>query len=103
MSQISKRLDQVVKNALLRTPILPVRVKEGILVGDVLIASRHNIKDIYKKGELVYKDVSLNKAAIKIANLLAQRSNTMLADQIYNADQDYGRKYLDSQMLRSQH
>lgn len=101
MTDISKRLEQTIKSAIKKTPILPVKVEGGILVGDVLIASNGHLKYLWKDNELIYKEISLNCVAIKLANLLALRKNVTLRDDLYAADQDYGRWFADSQMLRT--
>ena len=103
MTDISKRLEQTIRSAIQRTPILPVKVEGGILVGDVLIISEGYIKHLKQHDRLVYKEISLNCAAIRIANILARRGSPILADQIYKADQEYGRWFTDSQMLRAQY
>ena len=103
MTNISKRLEQTLSSAIQKNPIIPQRVAEGILVGDVLIINEGTIKHLKQNGEYRYREISLNCAAIRIANLLARRSSGILADQIYTADQDYGRWFVDSQLLRSQY
>jgi hypothetical protein len=103
MTNISKRLEQTLSSAIQKNPIIPQRVAEGILVGDVLIINEGTVKHLKQHNEYKYKEISLNCAAIRIANLLARRSSTILADQIYTADQDYGRWFVDSQLLRSQY
>jgi hypothetical protein len=103
MTNISRRLEQTVSSAIQKNPIIPQRVAEGILVGDVLIINEGTIKHLKQHGEYRYREISLNCAAIRIANLLARRSSGILADQIYTADQDYGRWFVDSQLLRSQY
>ena len=102
MTQISKRLEQIIRKEL-STTIIPVKTKEGILVGDVLIVTEGTIKNIYKHSELLYKEIHLNSVAIKIANLLAFRKGLLVIDNLYRADQDYGRWFVDSQMLRTQY
>jgi hypothetical protein len=72
-------------------------------VGDVLITSQGSIKNLVQNGEIKYKEIHLNVAAICIANLLAQRKTGIAADILYNADQEYGRWFVDSQMLRAQY
>jgi len=52
---------------------------------------------------VLYKEISLNKSAIAIANLLALKKSQMNIDNIYKADQEYGKWFADSQMLRSQY
>lgn len=102
MTQISKRLEQIVRRELSRT-VIPVKTAEGILVGNILIQCKHNQKFLYKQGELLYGDISLNQAAVAMANILAQRGSQSLAHDIYQADQEYARYYTDSQLLRASH
>lgn len=102
MTDIRTQLDQVVKNTLAQYPI-PVKTAEGILVGTVLITSQGAVKHLSRNGEDVYRDISLNAVAIKLANLLAGHRSSVLADQIYQADQHYGRWFVDSQLLRTRH
>jgi hypothetical protein len=103
MTNISKRLEQTLSSAIQKNPIIPQRVAAGILVGDVLIVNEGTIKHLLQHGEYQYREISLNCAAIRIANLLARRSSNILADQIYTADQEYGRWFVDSQVLRAQY
>lgn len=98
MNALSKKLEQLIRNS---QEILPVRTEQGILVGSVLIVSDNNLKNLYRSNELVYKDIHLNSAAIRLANLLSKRQSLLLADKIYQADREYGKWYLDSQMLRA--
>lgn len=100
MTKISRRLAQVVNKELSQT-ILPVRTAEGILVGDVLIVSEANLKHLQRNQQWLYRDIYLNLAAIKLANMLALNQSTAKIQQIYQADQDYGRYYADSQFLRA--
>ena len=102
MTQISKRLEQIIRKELSST-IIPVKTKEGILVGDILIVTEGTIKNIFKHSELLYREIHLNSVAIKIANLLAFRRGSLVIDNLYKADQDYGRWFVDSQMLRTQY
>ncbi len=102
MTQISKRLEQIVNKELSKT-LIPVKTEEGILVGDVLINSSGSIKNIYKNKQLIYKEIYLNSAAIKIANILALKQSLVAADALYKADQEYGRWFNDSQLLRAQY
>jgi hypothetical protein len=103
MTDLSKRLEQTLRSAIKKNPILPVKVADGILVGEAKIISDGAIKHIWLRNQLVYKEVSLNCAAICIANLLATGKNPIKADEIYKADQEYGRWFIDSQLLRSQY
>jgi len=103
MTTLSNRLEQTLRSAIQKNPILPVKTAEGILVGDVLIASEGAVKNIWQRDELKYKEISLNAVAIKLANLLARRGSAILADSIYKADQEYGKWFTDSQLLRAQY
>lgn len=103
MTNISKRLEQTLSSAIQKNPIIPQRVAEGILVGDVLIINEGTVKHLKQNNEYKYREISLNCAAIRIANLLARRSSAILVDQIYTADQEYGRWFVDSQVLRAQY
>ncbi len=102
MTNISQRLEQVVKKELSKL-IIPVKTQEGILVGDILIKNNGSLKNIVKNGNVLYKEISLNKAAIAIANLLALKKSQINIDNIYAADQEYGKWFADSQLLRSQY
>jgi drug/metabolite transporter superfamily protein YnfA len=103
MTDISRRLEQTLRSAIQKNPILPVKVDDGILVGDAKIVSEDHIKHIWLRNQLVYKEVSLNAVAIKLANMLAKNQSTTKSDAIYAADQEYGRWFIDSQMLRAQY
>jgi hypothetical protein len=98
MNALSKKLEHLIRNS---QEILPVKTEQGILVGNVLISSNNNLKNLFRSDELIYKDVHLNIAAIRLANLLAKQKDPLLADRIYQADREYGKWYIDSQMLRA--
>jgi len=102
MTKIYQRLDQIVNNELAKN-IIPVKTTEGILVGNVLIANKHNLKNLLINGELVYTNISLNAVAVKLANLLARHLRTVRMDEIWRADQEYGKWFVDSQILRAQY
>lgn len=102
MTQISKRLEQIVNKELSKT-IMPVKTDNGILVGDILINSNGPIKNIYKNSKLLYKEIYLNSVAIKIANMLALNQSLITTNKLYNADQEYGKWFTDSQLLRAQY
>ena len=74
MTNISKRLEQVVSSAQQRLiekhQILPVKVAEGILVGDVLIVSEGIVKHLRYNDTYLYKDIYLNATTIRLANML---------------------------------
>lgn len=102
MTQLSKRLEQIVRKELSKN-IIPVRTERGILVGDILIVNEGSIKSLYRQEELLYKEIHLNAVAIRIANVLAFSKQNVFADTLYRADQEYGRWFVDSQMLRAQY
>lgn len=102
MTQLSKRLEQIVRKELSKN-IIPVKTEMGILVGEILIVSEGSIKHLYRSGSLLYKNIHLNSVAIKIANILAFRKQSTAADKLYRADQEYGKWFVDSQILRSQY
>ena len=100
MTNISKRIEQIVRKELSQT-IIPVKTAEGILVGDVLIKSKEHFKSLYKRGELLYEGIHLNSVAIALANMLSFKQHDVRIDAIYRADQEYGRYFTDSQQLRA--
>lgn len=100
MTQLSKKLEKLIRN---NPEILPVKTEQGILVGTVLIASDGPIKNLYLKDELVYADIYLNVVAIKLSNLLAKGNRGELLNKIYHADQEYGKWFNDSQILRNKY
>lgn len=106
MSEVSKRFENFVKSANKRLAeeeiILPVKTDNGILIGDVLIRNDSNLKHIHYRNT-VYKDIYLNAAAIKMANLLALRKDSIRVDEIYRTDQEYGRWFVDNQHLLALH
>jgi hypothetical protein len=102
MTAISKRLAQIVRKELSKN-IIPVKTADGILVGEILIVTDGTLKSLWKNNELIYKEIHLNSIAIKMANVLALRSGSIYVDDIYKADQEYGRWFVDSQMLRTQY
>ena len=107
MTKIQRRLEHLVANAQRRliadNHILPQKVAEGILVGSVLIVSEGTTKHLYKNNDLIYKNINLNAVAIRIANLVAKNANPATVDKIYRLDQEYGRWFTDSQILRTQY
>lgn len=100
MTALYKRLDRVIKSS---KQIIPVKVADGIIVGDVKITSVDSIKNLWQNETLIYGEIYLNAVAIKLANMLAKRENLAEMNKIYRADQDYGRLFNDSQILRSQY
>jgi hypothetical protein len=102
MTQISRRLEQIVRKELSKN-IIPVKTLDGILVGDILITNQDNLKFLYRKSQILYAQIHLNSVAIKMANILALRHSHVSVDLLYRADQEYGKWFVDSQMLRAQH
>ncbi len=102
MTQLSRRLEQIVRKELSKT-IIPVKTEEGILVGEILIVNDGPLKFLYRNNELLYKEIHLNSIAIKMANILAFKKSSILVDKMYKADQEYGKWFADSQMLRAQY
>jgi hypothetical protein len=102
MTQISRRLEQLVRRELSKN-IIPVKTSDGILVGDILITNKDNLKFLYRKSQILYAEIHLNSVAIKMANILALRHSHVSVDLLYRADQEYGKWFVDSQMLRAQH
>jgi len=96
---LSKKLEKLIKSS---PEILPVKTEQGILVGTVLIVNQGFVKDLYRKDKLLYREVHLNAVAIKLANLLAKGQHVR-CDELYRADQEYGKWFNDSQLLRTQY
>lgn len=102
MSNISRRLERVVSTELSKN-IIPVKAENGILVGDVLIINEGTVKNLIRNDVILYKHVYLNAVAIKLANLLVKHRGSILPDRVYQADQEYGKWFVDSQILRTQY
>jgi hypothetical protein len=106
MTEISRRFEEFIRseNRKLaeRELIIPVKTQQGICVGDVLIENHENLKTVIK-GDTVYRDIFLNSAAVKIANLLALKKSILRIDELYRADQDYGKWFVESQELLQIH
>jgi hypothetical protein len=100
MTQLSKKLEKLIRSS---PEILPVKTEQGILVGAVLIQSNGPIKNLCIRNEVIYSGVHLNAVAIKLANLLAKGQFAARCDAIYKADQEYGKWFIDSQLLRNQY
>lgn len=105
MSDLSKRFERAVvsthKKLISENRIMPQKVEEGILVGDVLIVNNDTLKDLYRNQILLYKDINLNSVAIKMANLLALRTSYNTVQELYRLDQEFGKWFTDSQILRA--
>ena len=99
MTELSKRFEQIIRSTQKRLyeqgALMPVKTSDGIMVGDAKIVGVSTFKDILFKGETRYQRVSLNDAAIKIANILACNKSGIKADQIYELDQKYSKNLAD--------
>ena len=106
MSDISRRLEQFLSTAQRKEAqkdLLPIKTADGILVGDVLIVSDEHIKHLYQKGLPIYEGLFLNAVTIKLANLLAKRDDPIKMKNLYESDQEYGKWFTDSQLLRTRY
>ena len=92
MSNINSKLQQVVERTHRKLyeqdQIMPVKTSQGILVGDVLMVAVGPVKNLYQKDKLIYKEISLNAAAIKIANIVTKYGINTRSDALYRADQE---------------
>ena len=100
MTNISKRLEQIISKELSKH-LVPIKTDQGILVGNILIKSQSNLKFLYRNDELIYGEIFLNQSAIAIANIMARNHSSIKADEIYRADQEYARYFIDGQLLRA--
>ncbi len=99
MTRLSKKLESLIKSS---RDILPVKTEQGILVGTVMIVSQGTNKSLYYKDKQIYTDIHLNIVTVRMANLLAKHRVSQ-AEMIYRADQEYGKWFAESQLLRSQY
>ena len=99
MTEISKRFEQVIRSTQKRLfeqgALMPVKVKDGILVGSAKIICEGTFKTISIDDQVLYEKVSLNEAAIKIANIVACGKSLSSADEIYKLDQQYYKHFSD--------
>ena len=106
MTELSKRFEEFLKTANIRLVekelLIPIKTDRGILINDVLITSQENLKTVIAKN-YSYKDIYLNAAAITIANMLALRKSFIEIDKLYQADQEYGKWFVDTQFLLNAH
>ena len=107
MNDISKRFEQLVvaaqKKLTASNNILPIKTQDGIMVGDVLIKSNGSVKDLIRRNETVFKEISLNEVAIRLANLLATKQDIELCEKIYRLDQDYGKWFQEWQIFKQKY
>ncbi len=99
MHKLSKKITKIIDNELTNN-IVPVRSSEGITVGDVEIISDGTLKHLKQANQFKYKKIFLNITAVTLASMLALRKDRKIMDRIYQADQQYGMYYIDSQHLR---
>jgi len=103
---IQQRLDTVIarvnKKLAQNEIVIPQKTERGILVGPVLIESVGALKNVYYNDNLLFANVSLNKVAIKIANLLALDSTRyqQKIDQLIFVDNKFGAALADYQMFK---
>jgi hypothetical protein len=109
MSNLQKRLDQVISNVqrklVQNNELLPVKIPGGVQLGNVKIINVGANKDLYRDNELMYKGIYLNKVAIKMANFLAinyMRYHSQI-DALYMADQQFGAALEDYQLFRAKY
>ena len=106
MTELSKRFEEFLKTAnkhlVEKELLIPIKTDKGILINDVLIVSNSNLKTVIAKN-YSYKDIYLNAATITIANMLALRKSFIEIDKLYQADQEYGKWFVDTQFLLNAH
>ena len=100
MSDVSKRFEQLVKSAYKKFAdqgfLIPTKTEQGIQVGRVTIVSDGSLKNIVVNGSIIYKDISLNCVAVKLANLVALDRDHKLQAELYKIDVYYSKNYIDS-------
>lgn len=107
MSDISKRFEQFIRSNQLKLAesgvFLPIKVGDSILVGQAKITAQGLYKNIWYKDDLIYPNVNLNAVTIKLANGLASRSDFQKMDELYRADQEYDKFFIESTMFYHQY
>lgn len=108
MSKIQHNLDRVISNVQKRLldskTLIPTKTDKGIVVGNALIVSRGCLKDVYYRDELIYAGISLNKVAIKIANLVAAGFVTSPEiKELVEVDQKFGQALEDYQIFKDKY
>lgn len=98
-SELLEKFESVVNNEL-DNHIVPIKIEDGIKVGHVKIISDGNLKHIKIKNRIKFEGIFLNAAAITIANMLAYKRNLDRMKYIYEADQEYGKYFIDCQFLK---
>lgn len=109
MTKLQRQLDTVITNVEKRLAqnqfIVPVKTEQGILIGNVLMVSKAHLKDLYFKGDLVYPNISLNKVAVKVANLMAINPVKYSAQikELIAADIKFGQALADYAMFKDRY
>jgi hypothetical protein len=109
MQDLQKKLDSVITNVQTRLiksgNLIPVKIQNGIQIGNIKIINREQFKDIYEKDILIFESIHLNKIAIKIANLAAISYNQyrIKIDELHQADRNFGNALADYLMFREKY
>jgi flagellar biosynthesis component FlhA len=109
MTDLQRKLDSVISNVqrelAKNNQLIPVKIENGVRVGNVDIINDGHLKNLYQRNELRYKGISLNKVAIKMANLMAISyfQNQTQIDELYRADQQFGQALEDYQIFRAKY
>jgi hypothetical protein len=103
MSKAQQNLDLVVSNVhrqlLDKQTLIPKKTERGIEIGRYTIVSNDCLKDIYKGDTLVFKDISLNRVAVKVANLLNFGQDTKI-NELISMDLKFGQSLVDYKMFK---
>lgn len=104
MTELSKRFEKLIFSYYHKQSgkgeILPVKTAEGIWLNHVLITNHSTLKDIIVFGDTVYAGVNLNEVAIAIAKRIVKKQDHAITEQLYRADQDYGKWLSDWLVLK---
>ena len=103
MNEISKRFEQIIHKVYEKFihdgNLMPVKIPDGIKIGDIIIKTDGAYKSIWKNNECLLDNISLNCTAIKLANRLALGENLYQCKNLYIADQEYNKYFVDSTLL----
>jgi len=109
MTDLQRKLDSVISNVQRKlakdNQLIPVKIANGVRVGNVDIINDGHLKNLYQRNELRYRGISLNKVAVKMANLMAISyfQNQTQIDELYRADQQFGQALEDYQIFRAKY
>ena len=101
-TKLIDKFEAIVNNEL-SNKVLPIETKHGIRLGNVEIISDGNLKHIKINNKLKYEGIFLNATAVTLANMLFYKKSKIRMEEIYKADQVYGRFFIDGQILRHQY